>query len=156
SPGVPALPPGVRPAGSGGAYVPPVGGIGSVPGGLGRPGDAANVPPEAPPAPPPPRDLEIRSALGPNHPWAVKPEDGAFFICVKSYSRPSRPEPGDTGPSARELSEALATDIRDLYRVQAFLFEYISEERKAEMAAIAAARERGRIFAGQLDKYKQE
>jgi hypothetical protein len=154
----PSLPDGVRPIGSlGGAYVPPVGGIGSPP---------TPVSPYSPVVPPsgqaapavqaPPRDTTIHSALPANHPWIVKPEHGAFFICVKSYSRPSRPEPGDDGPSARELAEMLAGEIRDLYRVQAFLYEYISEERKAEMAAIAAARERARIFAGQLDKYKQE
>jgi hypothetical protein len=154
APGVPdtppPLPPGVQPLG--GAYVPPVAGIGA-PGAAGMPGGRP-----VSPAPPPPRDLEVRSALGPNHPWAIKPEDGAYFLCVKSYSRPpeNQREPGDTGPSARAMAEELATEIRDLYRVQAFLYEYISEERKAEMAAIAAARERARLFAEQLDKYRHE
>jgi hypothetical protein len=154
----PPLPPGVQPIGGrpvGGAYVPPVAGIGAPPGvgGAGLPAAGS-----LPPAPAAPRDLEIRSALGPNHPWAIKPEDGAFFLCVKSYSRPAEGwrEPGDNGPSARAMAEALATEIRDLYRVQAFLYEYISDERKAEMAALAAARERARIFAGQLEKYRQE
>ncbi|HVL15913.1 MAG TPA: hypothetical protein VM529_25295, partial [Gemmata sp.] len=147
------LPAGVRPIGSaptGGAYVPPVGFGSPAAGGLAPAGGAPR------PAPTPPRDTEIRSALGPNHPWAIKPEHGEYFLCVKSYSRPSQPEPGDKGLSARELAEALATDIRDLYRVQAFLYEYVSEERKAEMAAIAAARERARVFATQLEKYRQE
>ncbi len=153
-PAPPPLPPGVRPIGStttGGAYVPPVGGIGTLP----TPG-GSGIAPTTPPAPSPPMDTTIPSALGPNHPWAVKAEDGAYFICVKSYSRPSRPDESDHGPTARELAEALATDIRDLYRVQAFLFEYVSEERKAEMAALAAARERGRLFASQIEKYKQD
>jgi hypothetical protein len=101
-------------------------------------------------------DTTIHTALPADHPWLVKPEHGAYFICVKSYSRPARPKPGDEGLSARELAEALATDIRDLWRVNAYLFEYISEERKAEMASIAAARERARIFASQLDKYRQD
>jgi hypothetical protein len=101
-------------------------------------------------------DTTIHSALPADHPWLVKPETGAYFICVKSYSRPAKPKPGDEGLSARELAEALATDIRDNHRVYAYLFEYISEERKAEMAAIAAARERARIFASQLDKYRQD
>ncbi|MBA4064683.1 MAG: hypothetical protein C0501_13410 [Isosphaera sp.] len=134
----PLLPPGVRPAGQAPT------------------GFNAIEPPDGRPAAPPPVDLEIRSALGPDHPWAVKPEHGAFFICVKSYSRPSRPTAEDNGPSARTLAEELAQDIRDKYRVQAFLYEYISEERKAEMAAVAAARERARVFAGQTPKYKEE
>jgi hypothetical protein len=143
----PPLPDGVRPIGGApiGKYVPPATG--------GIPGVTPGLPAE-PPAPPPPRDLTIYSALGADHPWVVKPEHGPFFLCVKSYSRPSKPDDG--GMTARELAELLATDIRDLYRVQAFLYEYVSEERKAEIAAIAAARERGRIFANQLDKYKQE
>lgn len=153
SPSLPA-PAGVSPATPVGSsavpYVPPVGA--PVPTGE-SPAPSAEVP--RPPAPPPP-EVEIRSALGPDHPWAVKPEHGAYFICVKSYSRPSRPDPNDPGPSARELAEALAADIRELYRVPAYLFEYISEERKAEAAAIAAARERARLFAAQVEKIKQE
>ncbi|HSQ55266.1 MAG TPA: hypothetical protein VLM40_05930 [Gemmata sp.] len=141
------LPEGVKPIG-GGAYVPPVAGAGvpTLPGTTGGASSPAQ----------PPIDLEIPSALGPNHPWAVKPEDGAYFLCVKSYTRPHRPDAGDNGPSARTLAETLATEIRDLHRVQAFLYEHISDERKAEMAAIAAARERARLFASQLEKYKQE
>ncbi len=54
------------------------------------------------------------------------------------------------------MAEELAAEIRELYRVQAFLYEYVSAERKAEMASIAAARERARLFASQQDKYRQE
>lgn len=154
----PALPAGVRPVGqTGGAYVAPVGGVAAPAAGpVTTAGFSGIAPQDTPRAPAAPAETEIRSALGPNHPWAVKPEHGAFFICVKSYSRPSRPQPGDTGPSARELAEALATDVRDLYRVQAFLYEYVSEERKAEMASIQSARARAKMFADQLDKYRQE
>jgi hypothetical protein len=154
TPVVPTSPAGgVAPTGSvPPAYVPPPGGV--LPPGFGTPPLTAEPRPYI--APPPPANLEIASALGPNHPWAVKPEDGAYFICVKSYSRPSRPTPEDSGPSARAMAEALATEIRDLYRVQAFLYEHISDERKAEAAAIAAARERARMFAQQLEKYKQQ
>jgi hypothetical protein len=135
----------IEPVSSPGAYVPPVG-VAGLPA----------SPPASPPASSSPPEVEVPSALGPNHPWALKPEHGAYFICVKSYSRPSKPDPNDPGPSARELAEALAGEIRELYRVQAFLFEYISEERKAEAAAVAAARERARLFAAQLEKYKQQ
>jgi hypothetical protein len=127
---------------------------GAIPGGL-QPVPATSVP-QLPRTDAAPASVEIPTALGPDHPWAVKPEHGPYFICVKSYSRPSRPTPQDNGPSARALAEALAADIRETYRVQAFLFEYISEERKAEAAAIAAARERGRLFAEQLEKLKQQ
>jgi hypothetical protein len=64
---------------------------------------------------------------------------------VKSYVRPakgSRAAENDPGLSARELGEGLASEIRDRFRVQAFLFEYVSEERKAEHRAIVAARQK--------------
>ncbi len=149
----------VEPVPSPGAYVPPVG-VAGLPASS---SSSASPPTASLPSSSPtsssassPPEVEIPSALGPNHPWALKPEHGAYFICVKSYSRPSKPDPNDPGPSARELAEALAGEIRELYRVQAFLFEYISEERKAEAAAVAAARERARLFAAQLEKYKQQ
>jgi hypothetical protein len=107
-------------------------------------------------APPPPLDLEIRTAVPADHEWLLKPEHGAYFISVKSYSRPSRPTPDDQGPSALAMAEALAAEIRDTYRVQAFLYELISEERRAEAAALAAARVRGREFAAQWDKLREK
>jgi hypothetical protein len=100
--------------------------------------------------------IDIESALGPDHPWALRPEHGAYFICVKSYSRPHVPTPDDNGPSARVLAEKLATEIREKWRVQAFLYEYISEERKAEAAALAAEREKGRQFLQQMEERKQQ
>ena len=96
--------------------------------------------PEARPlAAPPPVNLEIRTAIPANHEWQLRPEHGVYFISVKSYARPSRPTPDDQGPSAMAMAEALAGEIRDKYRVQAFLYEHISDERRAEAAAIAAA-----------------
>jgi len=147
----PALPPGVRPVGPAGGVVNPTTNP-VVPAGALVPAPSVATPPAAPP----PTDLEIRSALGPNHPWVVKPEHGAFFILMKSYSRPSRPTAQDNGPSARTLAEEFASEIRETYKVQALLYEYVSPERRAEMASIAAARERARVFAAQLDKYKQQ
>jgi hypothetical protein len=107
-------------------------------------------------APPPPADLEIHTALPANHEWRLRPENGAYFISIKSYSRPSRPTSDDQGPSAMTLAEALAREIRDQYRVQAFLFEHISEERKAEATAIAAARARANQYAAQWDKLREK
>ncbi len=66
----------------------------------------------APPAGPPP------SA----HPWYVKPEHGQFMIIVKSYS----------GEQARSMAERLATEIRETYRVPAYLFEKGTEEKRKE------------------------
>ena len=135
--GAPALPPGVQPVGPGSAV--PLG-----------------VDPRPSVAPPPPASLDIKTAVPPDHAWVVKPEYGEYFICIRSYSRPSQPTVDDRGPSALALAEGLAGEIRDQYRVQSFLFEHISDERKAEAAAIAAARERGRLFAQQLEKYRQQ
>lgn len=154
----PALPPGYQPVlpttptpvgGVPPAYIPPAGGV--------LPAGPATLPPLAEPrafAPAPPRDLEIRTAIPANHPWLLRPEHGAYFICVKSYSRPNRPTDDDRGPSALALAEALAGEIRDLYRVQAFLFEHISEERKAEAASIAAARAQAQQLRNQWDQLR--
>ena len=102
--------------------------------------------------------LEIPSALGPNHPLAVRPEHGGYFICVKSYSRPARPDARDPGLTARELAEGLAAEIQRMPQAKGynvFLYEYVSEEKKAEAAAAAAARQRAGSFTASLDKYKQ-
>jgi hypothetical protein len=92
-------------------------------------------------------DLEVPTVLPKDHPWLLKPEHGQWFILVKSYVRPSKDSKAeklqdDKGISARELGEGLASEIRDTFRVQAFLYEYISEEQKAEYRAVMAARQK--------------
>jgi hypothetical protein len=147
SPALPALPAGYEPVST------------SPPSSAALPDGYSTVPPapeHRPPAPPPPVDLEVRTAVPANHEWLVRPEHGAYFISVKSYSRPSRPTPDDQGPSALAMAEALAAEIRDKYRVQAFLYEHISEERRAEAAAIAAARARGQQLAAQWDHLREK
>jgi hypothetical protein len=101
-------------------------------------------------------DEELPTALPKDHPWLLKPEHGPWFILVKSYVRPAKDsrtarEKTDEGLSARDLAEGLASDIRDNFRVQAFLYEYISEERKAEHRAyITAKRKAADEYAAQL------
>ncbi len=164
-PAAPLLPPGFQPTTptSPGAYTPPVGGVmpagfsAANAGGLpaGYPSLSAASSAQTPLLGAPPK-IEIASVLGPDHPWALKAEHGPYFLCVKSYSRPHMPTASDNGPSARVLAEALAGEIRKLHQVQAFLYEYISDDRKAEAAALAAERERGRIFAEQLTARRQQ
>jgi hypothetical protein len=94
-----------------------------------------------------PLDVEMPLAMPKDHPWRIRPEHGPWFILVKSYVRPpkgSRAAQEDRGLTALELGEALAKEIREEFRVQAFLFEYVSEERKAEHRAIVAARQKAR------------
>lgn len=173
TPGLPSsgqqspLPSGFQPVApnSTGAYTPPVGGV--MPTGFNavNPGGAAGYPSypslsamnsgRTPSLTTSPR-VEIESALGPNHPWALKPEHGMYLICVKSYSRPHTPTPEDNGPSARALAEALATEVRNVNHRQALLYEYVSDERKAEASAIAAERERGQAFMRQLNEHRQQ
>ncbi len=140
-----------------GGYVPPVGGFqpagyGSYPTGETRPVASMPVP----------INIEMPSALGPNHPWQLKPEHGPYFILVKSYVRPAKSDrpnkyaQDDPGLSARELAEGLASEIRETYRVQAFLYEYITEERKAEMRSIIAARQKAAAYAAQWDAMRQK
>lgn len=148
----PALPPGIsaaQPAASappvGSAYVPPTSGI------VSTPQTTAPVPL--------PTNLEIATTLGADHPWLIKPEHGPFMIMVKSYVRPAKNSPAaktDPGPTARELAEGLAQEIRQTYQVHAWLFEYISEERKAEARQIAAARQKAQAYLAELAKLKQQ
>ncbi len=139
----------VTPAGyTGTGYVPPTSGL-----------QPAPVAPARPAPVPLPSSLEIRTALGADHPWLLKAEHGPYFIMVKSYVRPAKGSVAaveDKGLSARELAEGLAAEIRDLYRVQAFLYEYVSEERKAEMRQIAAARQKAQTYYAQLDAMRQK
>lgn len=141
------------------AYVPPVDGLRTSTYGSANP-TAAAVPAYAPI----PVNVEIPSVLGKDHPWLIKPDHGPYFIIVKSYVRPAQgseaareaDQRGEKGLSARELAEMLAGEIRDTYRVQAFLFEYVSEERKAEERARIAARQKAQAYVAQLDAMKQK
>ncbi len=146
------LPPGfapaapVQPAMPGAGYVPPTSGL--QPAATPRPAVVLL-----------PTSLEIKTVLGADHPWLIKPEHGPYFIMVKSYVRPakgSKGEEADKGLTARELAEGLAAEIRDVHRVQAFLFEYVSEERKAEMRQIAAERAKAQAYYAQLGAMRQK
>jgi hypothetical protein len=156
APVAPAAPTGPAPLYSApptGAYVPPSDGLGAPM--YGSPAPAAPAPNYAPI----PVNVEIPSVLGPNHPLVIKPEHGPYFILVKSYVRPAKESDeakADKGLSARELAEGLAHEIRETYRVQAFLYEYISEERKAEERAKIAARQRFAEYRAQLDTMRQK
>jgi hypothetical protein len=109
-------------------------------------------PAAAPPAAVPtlsalPLTVEIPSALPKDHPWVLRTDHGPYFIIVKSYVRPARgsmaaKRDGDKWVSALELAEGLAREVRETYQVQAFLYEYISEERRAEIRAHAVARQK--------------
>ena len=160
SPGAPSVPAPVAPVAPAApaAYVPPVDGL--------RAPTYGSATPAAPAASyvPVPVNVEIPTVLGKDHPWLIKPEHGPYFIIVKSYVRPAANsdaakeelERKEKGLSARELAEGLASEIRDTYRVQAFLFEYISEERKAEERARIAARQKAQAYVAQLGAMKQK
>lgn len=152
-----------------GGYVPPVDAprtptYGSAPT-YGSPTYGTPAPAPVRPAPSLPVNVQIPTALAADHPWVLKPEHGPYFIMVKSYVRPSvgskahsdAKERGEKGLTARELAEGLASEIRDTYRVQAFLFEYISEERKAEFRAYVAARQKAETeYWGQVEALRQK
>jgi hypothetical protein len=137
---------GFQPAGG---AVPPVGGL--QPAGGAIPGAAVN-----PAALPPLPAVEIPRALDPSHPLALRPEHGNYFISVKSYSRPARPDPNDPGRTALQLAEALAAEIKAKHGVNVYLFEHISEEKKAQAAARAQALQRAAAFQASMDAYRQK
>jgi hypothetical protein len=142
--------PGAAVPGTPGGYVPPVGGFQPA---VGTAPPAAAVNPAAlTPLP----AVEIPLALGPNHPRAVRPEHGNYFISVKSYSRPTKPDPKDPGRTARELAEALAAEIETVHKVKVYLFEYVSEEKKAQAAALAQALQRRAAFQASMEVYRQK
>ncbi|MFM8274216.1 MAG: hypothetical protein ACKODX_18060 [Gemmata sp.] len=150
SPAAPTAP--AQPVAPAGGYVPPTSGlqpaVGAAPGPAAQPAAVALL-----------SVAEFRTALPADHPWVLKGEHGLYFIMVKSYVRPAKGQRGaedDKGLSARELAEGLAAEIRDTYRVQAFLFEYVSEERKAEMRQIAEARQKAQAYKSQLDALRQK
>lgn len=155
APAIPAAPP--RPM-TPGRYVPPVGGV--MPTGGPTPAAPANgFRPAGEPAPAADTidPADIPTALGPDHPLAVKPEDGVFLICVKSYSRPHRPDPNDPGMTARELAEGLAKEVREMHpEARVHLYELISDEKRAEAKARAEARRRAEAFARQLEVYRKK
>jgi hypothetical protein len=149
---------GAQPAGAGfqpapGGYSPPVGGFAPSTYPAAGP-SAANVPPVA--SMTPPLNVEIPYALPQNHEWALKPETGPWFICVKSYSRPGRPDPSDPGMTALWLAETLAAEIRQTYKVQAWLYEYVSEEKRAQAEARARALQQRDAFQNALAQRQQQ
>jgi hypothetical protein len=148
-PAAPADPPG--------GYVPPVGGFRPAP----ATPPATGFRPAGTPAPvTPPADaahVELPSALGPNHPLRLKPEHGSYFVLVKSYSRPGRPDPNDPGMTARELAEGLAAAVRQIDpNVPVYLYEHISDEKRADAAAAAAARQRSAAFLASVAEYRKQ
>jgi hypothetical protein len=139
----------------GGAYVPPADALRPASYEMPTPGAPAMGAPGGNFQPAPsftaiPVDAEIPTAIPKDHQWLLRPEHGPWFILVKSYVRPSKDsraakeerERGERGMTARELAEGLAGEIRETFRVQAFLYEYISEERKAEHRAVIAAKQK--------------
>lgn len=148
--GTPSPVPRTAPPAQPGGYVPPVGGF--QPAG----GTANPAGPGSTTAPAPLPHVEIPLALGPNHPRAVRPEHGQYFISVKSYSRPAKENPNDPGRSARDLAEALAAEIESTHRVRVYLFEYVSEEKKAQVVARAQALQRAAAFQASMEAYRQK
>src|SRR5581483_388427 len=65
--------------------------------------------------------------------------------------------PNDPGRTARELAEGLAADIEAAHPgVRVYLFEYVSEEKKAQVAARAQALQRARAFQASMEAYRQK
>lgn len=73
-------------------------------------------------------------ALPSAHPWYVKPEHGPWMVIVKSY----------TGENAKAYAEALAKEIRDTYKIPAYLFERGSEEKRKEDERVRREKEKKR------------
>ncbi len=147
----PAQPP-TTPAPFGGAQPPAAPGYSPAPVGGFSPAPSAGpgFTPAPAQGPGPMPVIEIPRAVPANHPWALTAETGPYFICVKSYSRPAKPDPNDPGMTALQMSELLANEVRNTYKVGAFLFEYISEEKRAEAESRAKALQQAQAFSAAL------
>lgn len=137
---------------------PPVGGFQPAGGVPQQPGGAPPAAAVNPAALVQPADLEMLRAVRLDHPLLVRPEHGNYFICVKSYSRPADPaRSNDPGRLAGELAESLAREIQVAHPGwRVFLYEYVSEEKKAQAEARARAIRQARAFEASLGKYRQE
>lgn len=159
--GTPAAPKAAAPV-----YVPPVGGFTPAPpaaptGFTPAPAPAAapGLAPRPMPAAAPAEPLNIPTALPANHPWLLRPEHGPFVILVRSYSRPARPSATDPGHTARELAEGLADEVRRLPQAKGlgvYLYEHISEERRAEAQAAADARKKAADLDARMADFRQK
>jgi hypothetical protein len=109
---------------------------------------AAAQPAAAPAQPPALAQLAPAAPPPEAHPWYVKPESGAWMICVKSYAKTTDPR---SDPKA--AAEELAREIRETYRVPAYLFEKGSEQRRKQEETIA--REKARQIAEQAEFTKK-
>lgn len=105
-------------------------------------GQLPTLPSSAPPTSPTPTlSPALQPAAQPKppsapHPWAVRPEYGAWFISVKSYTKLGK----DDNPRAK--AEQLAQYIRQTHNAGAYLFEWGAEERQKEEERQAIIRKR--------------
>jgi hypothetical protein len=65
-------------------------------------------------------------------------------------------DPKDVGRTARELAEALAAEIKATHGANVYLFEYVTEEKKAQALAIAQAKQRALAFQASMDRYRRD
>jgi hypothetical protein len=56
--------------------------------------------------------------------------------------------------TARELAEGLVAEIRQAHRTNVYLYEYISDEKKTQAMARAAARQRALAFGASIEQYR--
>src|ERR1700730_12308328 len=71
-------------------------------------------------------DAQSPLPQAPSYKYAITPQAGAWFICVKSYK----------GEDARGLSEDLAEFIRSEYKLPAYLFDWGRKQRGEEIQRI--------------------
>ena len=72
--------------------------------------------------------------------FPLTPQSGAWLLCVKSY----------TGPSAQALAEELAEEIRQRYKLNAYVFNRGGEELDKEKERIQKIRQAQEDFAKQI------
>src|SRR2546425_4094172 len=70
--------------------------------------------------------------VDPNREFDVTPNLGPWMICTTSY----------TGPQARSMAHKLAAELRTSYKLPAYVFNFVDEERQQEQQRIRQEKER--------------
>jgi hypothetical protein len=70
----------------------------------------------------------VQTSADPNQEYAVTPDAGAWFICVPAY----------VGPEAPQLAHEMILEIRNRFKLPAYLFDRTEQERRKQEEDIKA------------------
>jgi hypothetical protein len=87
------------------------------------------------------QEFQPPSVPDPTREYQVMPSQGPWMICIQSYS----------GPDAPALAVQLALELRNTYKLPAFIFNHGAEERRQEMDRVAQIVQKQRDYLAQMN-----